>query len=82
LKGVIVSKHIERQKLDADLIKLALQASGIDGAETLGFMVQTNLIVDPDIRKEVIAYLDSKKPVPQLQFPRSGLVSILSGALG
>jgi WD40 repeat protein len=45
---------------------LALQASGGNGAETLGFMVQTNLIEDAEIRKGVIAYLDSKKPVPQL----------------
>lgn len=52
---------------DAELVKLALQASGINGAETLGFMVQTNLIEDSDIRKGVIAYLDSKKPVPRLQ---------------
>jgi len=61
------NKRLERQKLDADLVKLALQASGGNGAETLGFMVQTNLIEDSDIRKGVIAYLESKKPVPQLQ---------------
>jgi hypothetical protein len=61
------NKHLERQKLDADLVKLALQASSGTGAETLGFMVQTNLIEDSDIRKGVIAYLDSKKPVPRLQ---------------
>jgi hypothetical protein len=61
------NKRLERQKLDAELVKLALQASGINGAETLGFMVQTNLIEDSDIRKGVIAYLDSKKPVPRLQ---------------
>ena len=61
------NKRLERQKLDADLVKLALQASGGNGAETLGFMVQTNLIEDSEIRNGVIAYLDSKKPVPQLQ---------------
>jgi hypothetical protein len=60
------NKRLEWQKLDAELVKLALQASGTNGAETLGFMVQTNLIEDSDIRKGVMAYLDSKKPVPRL----------------
>jgi hypothetical protein len=67
------SKRLERQKLDADPVKLALQASGINGAETLGFMVQTNLIEDAEIRKGVIAYLDSKKPVPPLQTEPTGI---------
>ena len=62
------SKRLERQKLDADLVKLALQASGINGAETLGFMVQTNLIEDAEIRKGVIAYLES---VPKMRFSRA-----------
>jgi hypothetical protein len=61
------NKKIERQKLDADLVKLALQSSGVNGAETLGFMVQTNLIEDAEIRKGVADFLASKKPVPLLQ---------------
>src|SRR5258708_11398831 len=61
------NKRLERQKLDAELVKLALEASGSNGAETLGFMVDTNLIEDVGIRKGVTAYLASKKPVPQLQ---------------
>jgi len=78
------NKKLERQKLDSDLVKLALQASGVDkGGETLGFMVDTSLIVDPEIRKGVKAYLDSKKPVPALSTsnPNPSTEFRLNGAL-
>jgi len=65
-KRFLADQQLERQKLDADLVKLAIQASGKNGAETLGFMVDTNLIMDPEIRKGVKAYLESQKPVPTL----------------
>jgi hypothetical protein len=61
------NKKIERQKLDADLVKLALQSSGLNGAKTLGFMVQTHLIEDPEIREGINRYLTSNSPVPILQ---------------
>jgi hypothetical protein len=71
-KKFVADQKLERQKLDADLVKLALQASGIDkGGETLGFLVDTNLIADPEIRKGVKAYLDAKKPIP---FLKSGIL--------
>jgi hypothetical protein len=60
------SRKLERQKLDADLVKLALQGSEDSRRESLKFMVETNLIADPDIRKGVNEYLESKKPVPSL----------------
>jgi hypothetical protein len=60
------NRKLERQKLDADLVKLALQGSGDSRRDSLSFMVETNLIADPDIQKGVKAYLDSKKPVPFL----------------
>lgn len=58
---------LERQKLDYDIIKMVLQSSGSDRAETLGFMVDTNLISDPEIQKGVKEYLAAKKPVPQIE---------------
>jgi hypothetical protein len=60
------SQKIERQKLDSDLVKLALQSSGVNGAKTLGFMVQTHLIEDPEIRAGITRYLASSSPVPIL----------------
>ena len=43
---------IGRQKLDEDLIKLALQSPEIDKRkEALSFMVETGLIADSDIRE-------------------------------
>lgn len=62
-------RKLERQKLDADLVKLALQGTEDTRRDTLGFMVETNLIADPDIQKGVKSYLASNKPLPQ--FPPS-----------
>jgi hypothetical protein len=58
------SRKLERQKLDADLVKLALQGSEESRRQLLEFMVETNLISDPDIQKGVNGYLASKKPLP------------------
>jgi hypothetical protein len=60
------NRKLERQKLDADLVKLALQGTEERRRDSLGFMVDTNLIADPDIQKGVKAYLDSNKPLPSL----------------
>ena len=65
------SKKIERQKLDEELIKLALQAQELDKRrEALGFMVDTNLIADPDIRNGVKSYLQAQKTPPFLLNPQ------------
>jgi hypothetical protein len=57
----------ERQKLDEDLIKLALQSPEIDKRkEALSFMVETGLIADSDIKQGVEHYLAQKKPIPAL----------------
>ena len=53
---------IERQKFDAELIKLALQPATSDDRLTfLDFMVQTHLILDPDVRKGVGDYVGATK---------------------
>jgi len=74
------SKHLERQKLDSEIIKLVLQSSASDRAETLGFMVDTNLIEDSEIRNGVTAYLAAKKPVPRLETGRGDQISLKVGS--
>jgi hypothetical protein len=61
---------LERQKADTDLVKLAIQnPDETVRIQSLRFMVGTNLIRDPEIRKGVLNYLpktpqNAEKVVP------------------
>jgi hypothetical protein len=65
--------ELEHQKFDADLVKMAIQARAVgDRIDFLRFMVSTNLISDPQIRKGVLEYLprtsqEEAKIVPRFQ---------------
>jgi hypothetical protein len=76
-------EHIERQRFDADLVKLAIQAQKSDDRlDFLMFMVKTHLIQDKDIRDGVSVYVQevqkTKRNVPQYQVdPAAGELNAL-----
>lgn len=66
------STKMERQKLDEELIRTALQPPEIEKRkEALQFMVETALISDPVIQKGVKEYLAGGKVPPQIAAPTS-----------
>jgi hypothetical protein len=73
---------LERQKFDADLVKLAISSPKPgERLDFLDFMVQTHLIQDKDIREGVSKFVsdtrNTKKTVPQYQPPEKADVESL-----
>ena len=73
---------LERQKFDADLVKLAISSPRPgERLDFLDFMVETHLIQDKDIREGVSKFVsdtrNTKKTVPQYQPPEKADVESL-----